>query len=67
MTECKPAVDRFRRLAAGVHLVPVYRKLLSDSLTPVGAFHRLDTGPCACLFESVVGGEMVSPTPAVIV
>ncbi|MBA4016065.1 MAG: anthranilate synthase component I [Pirellula sp.] len=59
MRECKPAVDRFRRLAAGVHLVPVYRKLLSDSLTPVGAFHRLDTGPCACLFESVVGGEKV--------
>lgn len=59
MSQCKPELDRFRRLAEGVHLVPVYRKLLSDSLTPVGAFHRIDVGPCACLFESVVGGEKV--------
>lgn len=59
MIHCKPALDRFRSLAEGVHLVPVYRKLLSDSLTPVSAFHRIDIGPCACLFESVVGGEKV--------
>lgn len=56
---CLPARDRFRRLAAGVHLVPVYRKLLSDTLTPVSAFRHIDVGPCACLFESVVGGEKV--------
>jgi anthranilate synthase component 1 len=56
---CLPTLDRFRRLAAGVHLVPVYRKLLGDTLTPVSAFKHLDVGPCACLFESVVGGEKV--------
>ena len=28
-------------------------------LTPVSAFHKLDRGPCACLFESVIGGEKV--------
>lgn len=56
---CLPALDRFRQLAAGVHLVPVYRKLLGDTLTPVSAFKHLDVGPCACLFESVVGGEKV--------
>ncbi len=40
-------------------MVPVYRRLVSDSLTPVSAFHRIDAGRCACLFESVVGGEKV--------
>ena len=54
-----PDLETFSRLAAGVHLVPVYRRLMADSLTPVSAFHKLDQGPCACLFESVVGGEKV--------
>ncbi len=39
--------------------IPVARRLLSDSLTPVSAFRRLDDGGQACLFESVVGGEQV--------
>jgi anthranilate synthase component 1 len=56
---CLPSRDRFRGLAAGVHLVPVYRKLLGDTLTPVSAFRHIDAGACACLFESVVGGEKV--------
>src|SRR5437764_5089045 len=51
--------ETFRRLADGHQLVPVYRKLLSDALTPVTAFHLLDRGEQACLFESVVGGEKV--------
>ncbi len=42
-------------------LVPVYRRLVCDSLTPVSAFHKIDSGRCACLFESVVGGEKVGP------
>src|SRR5688500_1337748 len=54
-----PDFDAFRRLADGHKLVPVYRRLLSDALTPVSAFHLLDTGGHACLFESVVGGEKV--------
>jgi anthranilate synthase component 1 len=40
-------------------MAPVYRRLTSDSLTPVSAFHKIDAGRCACLFESVVGGEKV--------
>jgi anthranilate synthase component 1 len=40
-------------------MVPVYRRLVSDSLTPVTAFHKIDAGRCACLAESVVGGEKV--------
>lgn len=39
--------------------MPVYRRLVCDSLTPVAAFHKLDVGGSACLFESVIGGEKV--------
>ncbi len=46
-------------MAAGHGLAPVYRRLTADTLTPVSAFHKIDTGHCACLFESVVGGEKV--------
>jgi anthranilate synthase component I len=54
-----PDFDTFRRLAEGVELVPVYRRVLGDTLTPVSAFHKIDAGPTACLFESVIGGEKV--------
>jgi anthranilate synthase component 1 len=54
-----PDFETFRRLADGHHLVPVYRRLLSDALTPVTAFHLLDQDQHAALFESVVGGEKV--------
>ena len=32
-----PDFATFSRLASGVHLVPVYRRLIADSLTPVSA------------------------------
>ncbi len=54
-----PDFATFRRLAEGVHLVPVYRRVLGDALTPVSAFHLIDSGATACLFESVIGGEKV--------
>ncbi|MFH1923464.1 MAG: hypothetical protein ABIP48_26690, partial [Planctomycetota bacterium] len=54
-----PDFERFRQLAEGVDMVPVYRRLVSDSLTPVSAFHKIDAGRCACLAESVIGGEKV--------
>ena len=54
-----PDFESFCELARGVDLVPVYRRLVSDSLTPVTAFHKIDAGRCACLAESVVGGEKV--------
>src|SRR6187401_1165645 len=54
-----PDFEAFQRLADGHKLVPVYRRLLSDALTPVSAFHLLDRGGHACLFESVIGGEKV--------
>ena len=54
-----PDFDSFSKLAQGVELVPVYRRMLSDMLTPVTACRRVDSGRSACLFESVVGGERV--------
>ncbi len=54
-----PDFATFSKLAATADYVPVYRRLLSDVLTPVSAFHKIDDGGCACLFESVIGGEKV--------
>jgi anthranilate synthase component I len=54
-----PSLERFVELARGADFVPVYRELLSDALSPVQAFRRLDRGQAAGLFESVIGGEKV--------
>ncbi|HXT56996.1 MAG TPA: anthranilate synthase component I [Pirellulales bacterium] len=55
----RPDLETFSRLARGVQLVPVYRQLAGDALTPVTAFRKIDSGASACLFESVIGGEKV--------
>ncbi|EMI22320.1 anthranilate synthase component I [Rhodopirellula maiorica SM1] len=54
-----PESADFDQLSIHHDFVPVYRRLLSDSLTPVTAFRLLDDGGPACLFESVIGGEKV--------
>jgi anthranilate synthase component 1 len=54
-----PDFATFSKLAATADYVPVYRRVLSDVLTPVSAFHKIDDGGAACLFESVIGGEKV--------
>jgi anthranilate synthase component 1 len=54
-----PDFATFCRLAKSADYVPVYRRVLSDVLTPVSAFHKIDDGGSACLFESVIGGEKV--------
>jgi anthranilate synthase component 1 len=54
-----PDRPRFDELARTHRLVPVYRRLFADGLTPLTAFARIDGGESACLFESVVGGEKV--------
>src|SRR6478609_10995118 len=52
-----PSFDEFTQLAAGHTVVPVYRQLLGDCLTPVSAFCKVQEGEWSFLFESVVGGE----------
>ena len=55
----KPDFESFQKLAETHDAIPVSRRLLSDTLTPVSAFHKIDDGKTACLFESVIGGEKV--------
>ncbi|QOV91600.1 anthranilate synthase component I [Humisphaera borealis] len=54
-----PDLDGFRAAAASADIVPVYRQLLADRLTPVSAFEVLGRDDHAFLLESVVGGEKI--------
>jgi anthranilate synthase component 1 len=53
----RPSFADFAALAAGHGLVPVYRQLVGDTLTPVSAFCKIQEEDASFLFESVVGGE----------
>ena len=55
-----PDIDTFAAAAQGADVVPVYRQLLSDHLTPVTAFEVLGRDAHAFLLESVVGGEQIA-------
>src|SRR5262249_24887158 len=52
-----PAFETFANFAKDHTVVPVYRQLIGDTLTPVSAFCKIQEGEQAFLFESVVGGE----------
>jgi anthranilate synthase component 1 len=56
----RPTFEEFAALARGHTVVPVYRRLTGDALTPVTAFRKLGEADRAFLFESVVGGERIS-------
>jgi anthranilate synthase component 1 len=53
----RPTFEEFLDLSTGASVVPVYRQLVGDTLTPVSAFCKIQEGDWAFLFESVVGGE----------
>src|SRR5437870_5526400 len=53
----RPTFEEFAELARHASVVPVYRQLTGDTLTPVSAFCKIQEGDWAFLFESVVGGE----------
>ena len=55
----RPPYAEFAELAATHTVVPVYRTLVADTLTPVSAFCKIRGDGWAFLFESVVGGERV--------
>src|SRR3989442_10650269 len=55
----RPTFDEFVALAQNASLVPVYRQLVGDTLTPVSAFCKIQEGEWSFLFESVIGGERV--------
>ncbi len=54
-----PEYEDFCEQATEYSLVPVYRRLTADSLTPVEAYRRIEKGEYSFLFESVVGGERI--------
>ena len=53
----RPSFDQFLELASQGTVVPLFRQLTADTLTPVSAFCKILEGEHAFLFESVVGGE----------
>ncbi len=55
----RPTFDEYLELSKHHPLVPIYRQLVGDTLTPVTAFHKIQDGGWSFLFESVVGGERV--------
>jgi anthranilate synthase component 1 len=55
-----PDLEAFRATAKQYDLIPVYRQLLGDHLTPVTAFEVLGRDDHAFLLESVVGGERIA-------
>src|SRR2546421_12954599 len=52
-----PTFEQFVALAQHGNVVPVFRQLIADTLTPVSAFCKIQEGDWAFLFESVVNGE----------
>ena len=55
-----PDLESFSASAPSADIVPVYRQLLGDRLTPVSAFDLLGRDEHAFLLESVVGGEKIA-------
>ena len=53
----RPSFDEFCAHAATATVVPIYRQLTGDTLTPVTAFCKVQEDEWSFLFESVVGGE----------
>ena len=57
MSEYFPSREEFEQLAAGATVVPVYREVIADRLTPVLAQATLGQDAGSYLLESVTGGE----------
>src|SRR5438128_12063621 len=53
----QPDLPSYLDLAKQYRLVPIYRQLVGDTLTPVTAFRKIQEGDWSFLFESVIGGE----------
>jgi len=52
-----PDYETFKELAKQGNLIPVYREILADTITPVSALLNLGSEPYVFLLESVEGGE----------
>jgi anthranilate synthase component 1 len=57
----QPTLEKIRELRAYGNVVPVYKSVIADFLTPVSAFLKLERNrPYAFLLESVEGGERIA-------
>jgi len=54
-----PSREDFAEACARGNVVPVYRQLMADTLTPVLAFQRIATGSHSFLLESAAGPEKI--------
>lgn len=54
-----PDFNTFRRRCREGNVVPVYRQLMADTLTPVSAFQKISDDSCAFLLESASGPEKI--------
>ena len=54
-----PSFEEFRRLFEHGNVVPVYRQLMADTMTPVLAFQKIASGPYGFLLESAAGPEKI--------
>jgi anthranilate synthase component 1 len=52
-----PTLDEFLKLASQGNLIPVTRRLLADTETPLSAYRKIRGHDESFLFESVEGGE----------
>jgi anthranilate synthase component 1 len=57
VSEYFPSSGEFERLSRSATVVPVYREVIADRLTPVLAHATLGQDAGSYLLESVVGGE----------
>ena len=54
-----PDLQEFKAKCGLGNVVPVYRQLMADTLTPVSAFQKISHGPYAFLLESASGPEKI--------
>jgi len=54
-----PELEEFRARCSLGNVVPVYRQLMADTLTPVSAFQKIAGEPYAFLLESASGPEKI--------
>src|SRR5499426_455548 len=57
----QPGLEEIKKLSAQGNVIPVYKSVIADFLTPVSAFLRLEKDRShAFLLESVEGGETIA-------
>src|SRR5437868_7661893 len=57
----QPSLERIKELQGQGNVIPVYKSVIADFLTPVSAFLKIEQNrPHAFLLESVEGGETIA-------